>query len=154
MPTTFEVNGNEYQARLSPGALLAMQGATGKLYPEILRGMIGDGERPADPLDVLAFCCACLQADWPGLTSEGLWDALAMSNLHQYNSGLRQLLALARALLEIDAPQADDMVGGTEKNAPAPAAGAGAPSHVISTVSSGSVTRGSSGRSRSVTTRR
>lgn len=153
MPTTFELNGTEYEARLSPGAVLAMQQQTGKLYPEILRGMIGEGERPADPLDVLAFCAACLQTAWPGLTGDALWEALRMSNLTHYNSGLLKLLALARALLEIDAPQADEVDGDAGKNAPTPAAGAGAASPAISTASSVSVIRGRCGRSRSVTTR-
>jgi hypothetical protein len=119
MPIIFELNEMKYQALLSPGAVIAMQEETRKVYPEILRGMIGEGERPGDPMDVLAFCRACLLHAWPGLTTEQLWNALQMSNLTHYNAGMVKLLALARALLEIDAPLSTEE-GEQLKNAPTP----------------------------------
>ena len=153
MPTTIEIDGTTYEARLSPGAVLAMQRETGKVYPEILRGMIGEGERPGDPMDVLAFCTASLLPAWPGLTGQMLWEALRMSKLTHYNTGLLKLLTLARALLEIDAPDAETAEGAPGKNVGTPACGAGAPSPAISTASSATVIRGCSGRSPSVITR-
>ena len=141
-PIPFDVNGTTYHAKLSPGAIMVMQRETGKRYPDILTSIVTSSDIiPLD--DLLSFCTACLLREWPGLTSDALFDALELNTFIRYQDGINRMTMLVTELLRDHTPtpiaEEDAIPEPDSKNADLPETpGANAPLRATSTKSAAS----------------
>lgn len=99
MPT-IEIHGAIYEARLSLKAVEAAEREGEQGFPNLLIGALEESRLT----DLLTLVTAVLRGGWPGVTREGLWQALEMDDPAVLPVAAQRLRTLLLAVLDADLP--------------------------------------------------